>query len=118
MSDEIKQYLQPGKKNLILIYVFYLIGFMVPVFSLVGAAFAYANKEDSNEFLRNHYIFALRTFIFGIIFWFVAFVSFVIYIGIIIYPLVFVWFFVRSIIALQYVIQELPHPNPLTFWIK
>jgi uncharacterized membrane protein len=52
MSEEVRQYLQPGKKNLILIYILYLAGLINLIFPLVGVAFAYANKEDSSKFLR------------------------------------------------------------------
>jgi uncharacterized membrane protein len=117
MSDEVKEYLQPGKKNLILIYALYLIGLLVPVFPLVGAAFAYANKEYPNSNLQSHYIFALRTFYLGVIGLFISIITTIILIGPFLYMVVFVWFVVRSIIALQLVFQDRPHPRPLTYWI-
>ncbi len=118
MSDEIKQYLEPGKKNLILVYALYLIGMIVPILPIVGAVFAYANQVSQNNFLKTHYIFAVRTFLFGIIGFIISLFTMIIFIGPFIYLVVLVWFVVRSIIALQYVIQDAPHPNPTTFWIK
>ena len=41
-----------------------------------------------------------------------------IFIGPILYMVVFVWFVVRSIVALQFLLEGSSHPNPLTFWIK
>ena len=84
----------------------------------IDNAFAYANKEDSSKFLRSHYIFVLRTFYIGAIGFIIAFITMLIFIGPLIHTLVLVWVIVRSVIALQYLIQEIPHPNPLTFWIK
>ena len=118
MSDEIKQYLDPGKKNLILIYILYLCGIIVPILPIVGAVFAFANKTNSSKLYRTHYVFAFRSFCFGIAGAFVAMITTFILIGPILYMLIFVWFVVRSIVALQYLLEEQSHPNPLTFWIK
>ena len=118
MSNEIKHYLEPGKKNLILIYVLYLCGIIIPILPIIGAVFAFANKADNNKLYRSHYIFAFRSFCFGIIGSFVALITTFIFIGPILYMLILVWFVVRSIVALQYLLEEEAHPNPLTFWIK
>lgn len=118
MSEEIKQYLEPGRKNLILIYVLYLCGIIVPILPIIGAVFAFANKTNNSKLYRTHYIFAFRSFCFGMAAAFVAMITTVIFIGPILYMLIFVWFVVRSIVALQYLLEEQPHPNPLTFWIK
>ena len=118
MSDEIKQYLDPGKKNLILIYILYLCGIIVPILPIVGAVFAFANKTNSSKLYRSHYVFAFRSFYFGIAGAFVAMITTLILIGSFLYMLIFVWFVVRSLIALQYLLEEQPHPNPSTFWIK
>ena len=118
MNDEIKQYLEPGKKNLILIYVLYLCGIIVPILPIIGAVFAFANKADNNELYRTHYVFAFRSFCFGIAGAFIALITTFIFIGPILYMLIFIWFVVRSIVALQYLLEGAAHPNPLTFWIK
>lgn len=120
MNEEVKQYLETGKKNLILVYGLYLAGMLIPVLPIVGAAFAYANSSCSNLVWRSHYIFAFRTFCVAIIGVLLALLTTLIFIfiGPILYMFVFVWFIVRSIVALQYLLEERPHPNPLTFWIK
>lgn len=118
MSEEIKEYLQPGKKNLILIYILYLTGLLVPPFPFVGAAFAYANKSHSNKVWRSHYLFALRTFYLGLAGWVVVYLTSFMYIGPIFRVLILGWLVVRSILALQFLFQESPHPNPQTLWIK
>jgi uncharacterized membrane protein len=47
MRNKINTYLQPGKKNITLIYILYLIGLMNPMTPFVGGVFAYANKSKS-----------------------------------------------------------------------
>ncbi len=110
---KIKQYLDPGKKNLILIYILYLCGIIVPILPIVGAVFAFANKTNNNKIYQSHYIFAFRSFCFGVIGAFFAMVTTFLFIGPILYMLIFVWFVVRSIVALQYLLEEKSHPNPI-----
>lgn len=118
MQDTIKEYLEPGKKNLILIYILFLLGSFIPLLPTIGAILAYANTNHKNLMLQSHYIFAFRTFWLSVIGFCVSFITTFIFIGIILYMLVFVWVVVRSIIALQYVLSDSPHPDPLTLWIK
>ena len=115
MSDEIKQFLDPGKKNLIFIYILYLCGIIVPILPIVGAVFAFVNKTNSNKLHQSHYyIFAFRSFCFAIAVALVAMITTLIFIGPILYMLIFIWFVARSIVALQYLLEEQPHPNTLT----
>lgn len=118
MSEELKKYLEPGKKNIILIYILYLSGFIFPILPLLGGAFAYANKSHSNKIWQSHYLFALRTFCICIIAFILSLITSSTFIGMIIYILAIIWFVMRSVVALQFLLQNLPHPNPLTFWIK
>lgn len=118
LSNEIKQCLQPGKKNIILIYALFLAGIMFPVLPLIGAAFAYANKAHTSNLYQSHYIFAFRTFCFGVIGFFISFIATFVFIGPLIYIVVLVWFMARNIIALQLLVQRQPIPNPLTLWLK
>jgi uncharacterized membrane protein len=117
MSDDVEEYLDPGKKNLILIYILYLCGIIIPVLPIVGAVFAFANQGHKKEFWQSHYILAFRTFYIALAAAFVAMITTFV-LGTILYIVIFVWFVVRSIIAMRYLLEESPHPNPLTFWIK
>ena len=91
---------------------------MIPILPLIGVYFAYVNMENRNKFLRSHYVLAFRTFGMSFIGGVLATLTTFIYIGPIIYFLVFVWAVVRSVIAIQFLIEDNEHPNPLTFWIK
>jgi len=118
MNDTIKEYLEPGKKNLILIYVLFLLVLFSSVFPVLGAVFAFANLTHKNPILKSHYLFAFRTFCFGVIGAFIALIMMFILIGPVVYLLVSIWCILRSILAIQYLLEGAPHPNPLTFWIK
>lgn len=118
MNNEIKQYLDPGKKNLILIYALYLGGVILPLLPLIGGVFAFANQSYDDKLYKSHYVFAFRTFCIGLAASFLAMIATFLFIISILYMPVFVWFVVRSIIALQYLLEGKAHPNPLTLWIK
>lgn len=118
MSEEVKQYLQTGKKNLILIYALFLGGILIPLLPIFGAVFAYANLSCSNIIWQSHYIFAFRTFCFGASGIFIAIIFPIVFVHYLLYAFVFVWFVVRSIIALRLLLESNSHPNPLTFWIN
>jgi uncharacterized membrane protein len=119
MNINIKDYIKAGKQNLIAIYILNIISIiMFPPFLFLGAYFSYSYKNHKSITWRSHYIFILRTLIFGLIGAFASILTTFIFIGPIISMLVFVWFAVRTIVALQLLLEENPHPNPLTFWIK
>lgn len=127
IRKEIKFYLEPGQKNLVLIYVLYLCGMILPTLSILGALFSFANQDHKNAFLKNHYIFAFRTFMFGILggailmtlntLIFTFMFSFFLLTPLL-YILIFIWFFVRTISAMKYLANKEPHPNPFTLGIK
>lgn len=117
MSEEIKQFIDPGKKNLVLIYILYLLGIIMLIFPLIGAFFSFANLKNPNIIWQSHYIFAFRTFIIGCTAFAVKFVNLT-FIGPILYIALFVLFIVRGVFALQFILEEKAHPNSLTFWIK
>ncbi|PCJ23924.1 MAG: hypothetical protein COA94_07845 [Rickettsiales bacterium] len=118
MSDEIKEYLEPGKKNLILIYMLYLCGVLVPLLPIVGGVFAYANQNNEDEIWKSHYIFAFRSAVLGVLGMLISMITAFIFIGVIFYMVVVIWFVVRSILALQYLFEGKAHPNPMSYWIK
>lgn len=127
MTGEFREYLKPGKKNFILIYLTYLAGMMtqalgiIAVFlALVGAYYSYTNMNIKNQFLRSHYIFAFRTFCICLISWVLSSSEILswIFLGIIVKFVIFILVVLRCIIALQYLMENSEHPNPLTFWIK
>ena len=118
MNDDIKEYLQPGRKNLIVIYILYLCGIIVPLLPIIGAISAYLNKNSFDKTYQSHYIFLLRTFCFGVGGIFLSMITTIIFIGPLIYFAVLIWFIARIVIGFRYLIDNREHPNPLTFLIR
>jgi uncharacterized membrane protein len=118
MDEKVKQYLEASKKNLTVIYILYLCGVVVPVFVLIGAVMAYVNKDKGDRILAGHYIFILRTFVIGLIGYIISIITTVILIGPILYMGLCGWFIARIVMGLKYLVEDYPHPNPLTFWIN
>jgi uncharacterized membrane protein len=118
MNDEIKEYLQAGRKNLIVIYVLYLCGIIVPLLPIIGVISAYLNKNSYDRIYQSHYIFLIRTFLFGLGGIVVSQIATIIFIGPLIYFAVLIWFIARIVIGFKYLIDNKEHPNPLTFLIR
>lgn len=118
MNNEVKEYLQPGRKNLIAVYILYLCGIIVPLLPIIGVASAYLNKNSYDRIYQSHYIFLIRTFFFGLGGIFVSMITTIIFIGPLIYFAVLIWFIARIVIGFKYLIDNKEHPNPLTFLIR
>ena len=117
MRNKINTYLQPGKKNITLIYILYLIGLMNPMTPFVGGVFAYANKSSHNKLWQSHYLFALKNFYIYMVWFVLSLIKNLIFMGFVLYIAVFVRLVIRSMFALRFLFQDLPYPNPSTFWI-
>ncbi|MGC0372261.1 MAG: hypothetical protein DGJ47_000970 [Rickettsiaceae bacterium] len=127
MTEEIKKFIDPGKKNIIMIYVLYILGNITAILPLVGAVFAFVHMGHENILFRTHYQFAFRTFVLSLaatvllfvlstIMLFISpalnFISMLLYVGI------FVWFVLRSIFAIRFIMEDQAHPNPMTLSVK
>lgn len=125
MNHDLKKYFEPGKKNIILVYVLYLLGSLITVAPVIGAGFAFVHMESTDKLLRSHYKFAFRTFVIGLVAVLASFVLLlvfksvgVVFMGFLFYIAIFIWFIIRSITAINYVLNDMEHPNPNTLWIK
>ncbi len=123
MNKEIQIYLEPGKKNIYLIYISFLLSILVPAFAIVGGVFTYVNQDNEDDFCRSHYLFALKTFIMmlcsyilikllkAIAWLFSAGVALNMFINIL-QLIIFVVIVARCIIAAKYILEEVKHPKP------
>jgi uncharacterized membrane protein len=118
MNDEIKQYLHAGKKNLIAIYILFLCGMVIPVLPVIGVIIAYINKDVKDTFLSSHYIFIIRTFCIAFIGLLVSMITMFIFIGPVLYFIVWAWSVARIVTGLKYLSDNTGHTNPMTYWIK
>ena len=126
MNQELKEYLDPGKKNILFIYALFLMSLIIPTFCLVAGVFAYVNQSHEDDFLKSHYRFAFRNFIIiallvattnilVVLGWLIGIQSFVALFNMLAQLLVFILLVVRSILAMRYLVEDVDHPNPLTY---
>ena len=102
--DVISVYLHPGRENVMLIYVLYLVG-LVPAFGgvpiIVGFVMALLNRSTGGDVWASHYEYMFRQAAIGLLFMLVSGVLVVVLIGIVGIILTAVWWIVRSVKGLQ-----------------
>ena len=115
----------------IVVYALYLLGFTNGLTFLVGLIVAYVNRETAGPINASHYTFAIRTFwlsiwwfLVGLGLVFVGLALLVLLIGIPIMILggtilgaISVWFVVRTILGLVYLLKGEAYPRPRTWLI-
>lgn len=116
----------------IVAYALYLAGLATGGLTpIVGVIIAHASRDTASAAMRSHYEFLIRTFwialaafaVGGLALGIGVVLSFIL-IGIPIVvlagcflTLVGVWFLVRSVVGLIYVVQNQPHPRPQTWLV-
>jgi uncharacterized membrane protein len=118
MDKEIKKYIAAGRTNLVVIYVLFLCGIVAPLLPIIGAVFAYINKDIKNKYLASHYIFIWRTFWIGFVGMMISIITTIMLIGSVLYICLLVWFILRIAMGFKYLLNGIEHPNYMTYWIK
>ncbi|MBA5779238.1 hypothetical protein H2509_19080 [Stappia sp. F7233] len=108
-------YLEPGGKNVILVYILYLVGFVIGLTTLVGLVFAYLNRGKTGGWVESHYTFQIRTFWIGLLYGLVAFALMFVGIGFLLMIAVAVWAIIRCVKGLQASGRKEPIANPETW---
>lgn len=123
MSDTNKQaprqtdrWLEPGKTNIQVIYILYLVGMVVGLTALIGIVLAYINRGKAGGWVETHYTWAIRTFWIGILYSLISMVLMIVGVGFLLMLAVAVWVIVRCIIGLQKAARDEPIANPES-WI-
>jgi uncharacterized membrane protein len=116
--DVIGVYLHPGRQNVMLIYILYLIG-LVPAFGgvpiIVGFVMALLNRTSDEEVWASHYDYQFRQAAIGLLFVVVSAVLVFVLIGIIGLVLTAVWWIVRSVKGLQAASRSEPIADPKSY---
>lgn len=113
----------------IVVYALYLLGFTNGLTFLAGLIVAYLNREGAGPVNASHYTFAIRTFWLSIGFFLAGFAMLliglalmVVLIGIplmivggAVMSLISVWFVVRCILGLVYLLKGEAYPRPTTW---
>jgi uncharacterized membrane protein len=116
--DVIGDYLHPGRENVMLIYILYLIG-LVPAFGgvpiIVGFVMALLNRSSDDDVWASHYEYQFRQAAIGLLFVVVSAVLVFILIGVIGLVLTAIWWIVRSVKGLQAASRSEPIADPKSY---
>ncbi len=115
----------------IVVYILYILGWAsLGLTPLIGFVMAYALKGQAPDWVRTHYVFAIRSAWMGLIGWVVVGLLFVlgtpltlILVGFLVWKvaavlgaLIGVWVTVRCVVGLIYAARSEPYPRP-SAWI-
>jgi uncharacterized membrane protein len=112
LSRETDRWLEPGKINIQIIYLLYLVGFAIGITVLIGLVLAYLNRDKAEAWAQTHYTWAIRTFWIGLLFGVISALLTMLLIGVLGFIATAVWIVVRCVIGLQKVAREEPITNP------
>ena len=98
-----------------LVYVMLLAATLLLVTSLIGVIVAYVYRDDAPAWLQSHYQHQIRTFWITFLFFFIALMTLVVYIGKLIFIILLIWYLVRMIKGIKYLSRRQPYPTP-TSW--
>ena len=116
-SGDVASWLEPGRQNVQLIYILYLVGFATVVSLLVGLVFAYLNRDKSDPWLQSHYTYLIRTFWIGLLYLCICGALTIFVIGFFLLFALAIWFIIRCIKGLQAVTQQQPITDPETWLV-
>lgn len=111
------RWLEPGKTNIQVIYVLYLVGFIIGISALVGIVMAHLNRGKSEPWVETHYTWAIRTFWIGLLGAFVSALLTIVAIGFLLMIAVAAWVIVRCVIGLQLAARNEPIRDPRSWLI-
>jgi len=93
------------------IYILYLAHF-VPLAPIVGVVLAYIERGRAPAWLQSHYLFQIRTFWIGLLYWVVSLALCVILVGIPLLLATWIWFVVRCALGLSRLMRNEAYPTP------
>ncbi|CAN7189719.1 MULTISPECIES: DUF4870 domain-containing protein [Ensifer] len=114
---ETDRWLEPGKVNVQVIYVLYLVAFAVGITSVIGVVLAYLNRGKGAPWVQTHYTWAIRTFWIALLFGLISALLMVLLIGFLGFIATAVWIVVRCVVGLQRAAREEPISNPESWMI-
>ena len=79
------------------VYILYLAGFFTGLTAVIGAAIAYMQTERADEIAQTHFRFQVKTFLIGLLYVFVAAVTFNVGIGGVVLLWWIVWTLIRCV---------------------
>lgn len=117
LQGETESWIEPGQKNIQLVYILYLVSLATVITLIIGMVMAYMNRGNSSEpWIDNLYTYAIRTFWMGLLYGFISAITTIIIIGFVLMFLTAVWFVIRCIKGLQAAGRKEPIRN-LETWL-
>lgn len=97
-----------------IIYILYMI-ICIPVLPILGVIFAYIFENDAKSILKSHYIYFIRSFWIGLLYFSISALSVILIIGIVLLPLCIIWWLIRTVKGLKSLMRNEPIANPKTW---
>lgn len=98
-----------------IVAILYLASFVTGITGLVGVVLAHMwQGERQEEWTASHYTYLIRTFWLTFVASIVALVLSLVFIGLLLFPVIAVWFGVRSVVSLMKAQKREPMPDPKT----
>ncbi|MCK3775739.1 hypothetical protein MZK49_03220 [Ensifer sesbaniae] len=116
-SRETDRWLEPGKINVQVIYVLYLVGFAVGITPIIGVVMAYLNRGKGMSWVQTHYEWAIRTFWIALLFGLISLLLTALLVGILGFIATAVWIVVRCVVGLQRAARQEPITNPESWMV-
>ena len=104
-----------GDNRPLIIAALYLASFVTGITGLVGIVLAHMWQGDRQaDWMASHYTYLIRTFWFGFLASMVAALLSIVFIGLLLFPVIAIWFGVRSVLSLMRASKHEPMPDPQT----
>lgn len=110
-------WMDPGKLNVQIVYVLYLLSFLVGITSIIGVVIAYVNRGKSGGWVDTHYTWAIRTFWISLLYSLISLILTLMVIGVLGFIATLVWVVIRCVIGLQKASRGEPIANPQSWLI-
>ena len=94
------------------VYVLYLLGYITGITAIIGVVIAYIQADSANAPVKSHYIFQIRTFVIGLIYFLVGLLLLHLGVGVLIILWALVWSVVRNVKGLLALNRNDPIANP------
>ncbi len=98
-----------------IVSLLYLASFLTGITGLVGVVLAHVWRGEGNEpWMETHLTYLIRTFWFGFLASIIAALLSIVLIGFLMFPLIAIWFGVRSVMSFMKAQRHEPMPDPQT----
>jgi uncharacterized membrane protein len=99
----------------LIVYILYFISYFTGITALIGVIIAYVQVGQADSFLRTHYQFQIRTFWIGVLYLVIGVILTHFVIGILVFIWWFVWSLVRNIKGLLALNERRPIADPASW---